>query len=113
MPRTRRGFSTGSFFLKVQYSENNAVITESQQEFLKKKSGQIDIDYFLGRIDSFELCWRRVFRVLWTARRSNLLVLKEINTECSLEGQILKLRLQYFGHLMRRLSGKDADVGKV
>ena len=54
------------------------------------------------RIDAFELwCWRRILRVPWTARRTNLSVLKEINTECSLEGQILKLRLQYFGHLMR------------
>ena len=55
------------------------------------------------RIGAFELwCWRRLLRVPWTARRSNLSVLKEINPEYSLEGQILKLRLQYFGHLMRR-----------
>ena len=55
------------------------------------------------RIDAFELCcWRRPLRVPWTARRTNLPILKEINPECSLEGQILKLRLQYFGHLMRR-----------
>ena len=55
------------------------------------------------RIDAFELwCWRRLFRVPWTARRTNLSILKEINPECSVEGQILKLRLQYFGHLMRR-----------
>ena len=55
------------------------------------------------RIIAFELwCWRRVLRVPWTARRSNLSILKEINPECSLEGQILKLRLQYFGHLMRK-----------
>ena len=47
-------------------------------------------------------CWRRLLRVPWTARRTNLSILKEINPECSLEGQILKLRLQYFGHLMRR-----------
>ena len=52
-------------------------------------------------------------RVPWTARRTDLSILKEINPECSLEGQILKLRLQYFGHLMRRLLGKDCDVGKV
>ena len=51
-------------------------------------------------------------RVPWTAKRSNLSILKEISPECSLEGQILKLRLQYFGHLMRRLPGKDPDVGK-
>ena len=55
------------------------------------------------RIDAFELwCWRRLLRVPWTARRTNLSILKEINPECSLEGQILKPRLQYFGHLMRR-----------
>ena len=55
------------------------------------------------RIDAFEMCcWRRLLRVPWTARRTNLSILKEINSECSLEGQILKLRLQYFGHLMRR-----------
>ena len=55
------------------------------------------------RIYAFELwCWRRLLRVPWTARRTNLSILKEINPECSLEEQILKLRLQYFGHLMRR-----------
>ena len=53
------------------------------------------------RIDAFELwCWRRLLRVPWTARRSNQSILKEINPECSLEGLILKLKLQYFGHLM-------------
>ena len=55
------------------------------------------------RIDVFELwCWRRILRVAWTARRSNQSILKEISPECSLEGLMLKLRLQYFGHLMRR-----------
>ena len=55
------------------------------------------------RIDAFELwCWRRLLRVPWTARRSNLSTLKEISPEYSLEGLILKLKLQYFGHLMRR-----------
>ena len=55
------------------------------------------------RIDAFELwCWRKLLKVPWTARRSDLSILKEINPECSLEGQILKLRLQYLGHLMRR-----------
>ena len=54
------------------------------------------------RIDVFELCWRRLLRVPWTARRSNQAILKEINPEYSLEGVILKLKLQYFGHLMRR-----------
>ena len=55
------------------------------------------------RIDDFELwCWRRLLRVPWTSRRSNQSFLKEINSECSLEGLMLKLKLQSFGHLMRR-----------
>ena len=55
------------------------------------------------RMDTFELwCWRRLLRVLWTSRRSNLSILKEISPEYSSEGLILKLKLQYFGHLMRR-----------
>ena len=55
------------------------------------------------RIDAFELCcWRRLLRVPWTARRSNQSILKEINPEYSLEGLMLKLKLQYFGHLMQR-----------
>ena len=55
------------------------------------------------RIDAFELwCWRRLLRVPWTARRSNQFILKEIGPGCSLEGLMLKLKLQYFGHLMRR-----------
>jgi len=56
-----------------------------------------------GRIDAFELwCWRRLLRVPWTARRSNQSILKEISLGCSLEGLMLKLKLQYFGHLMQR-----------
>ena len=56
------------------------------------------------RIDAFELwCWRRLLRVLWSARRSNQSILKEISPGCSLEGLMLKLKLQYFGHLMRRV----------
>ena len=55
------------------------------------------------RIDAFELwCWRRLLRVPWTAKRSNLSILKEISPGCALEGLMLKLKLQYFGHLMRR-----------
>ena len=55
------------------------------------------------RIDDFELwCWRRLLRVPWTARRSNQSILKEISLRCSLEGLMLKLKLQYFGHLMQR-----------
>ena len=62
------------------------------------------------RIDVFELwCWRRLLRVPWTARRSNQSFLKEISPGCSLEGMMLKLKLQYFGHLMRRV---DSDAGR-
>ena len=67
------------------------------------------------RIDAFELWyWRRLLRVPWTARRSNQSILKEINPEYSLEGLMLKLKLQYFGHLMQRaqLTGKDMMLGK-
>ena len=66
------------------------------------------------RIDAFGLwCWRRLLRVPWTARRSNQSILKEISPGCSLEGMMLKLKLQYFGHLMRRDdSGKDSDAGR-
>ena len=65
------------------------------------------------RIDAFELwCWRRLLRVPWTARRSNQSILKEISPGCSLEGLMLRLKLQYFG-LMRRVdSGKDPDAGR-
>ena len=60
------------------------------------------------RIDAFELwCWRRLLRVPWTARRFNQSILKEISTECSLEGMMLKLKLQYFGHLMQRIDSLE------
>ena len=63
------------------------------------------------RIDAFELwCWRRLLRVPWTARRSNQLILKEINPEYSLEGLMLKLKLQYFGHLMRRADSLEKTL---
>ena len=68
------------------------------------------------RIDAFELwCWRRLLRVPWTARRSNQSILKEIIPECSLEGMMLKLKLQYFGHLMRRTDSfeKTLMLGKI
>ena len=68
------------------------------------------------RIDAFELwCWRRLVRVPWTARRSNQLILKEINSDYSLEGLMLKLKLQYFGHLMGRtdLLEKTLMLGKI
>ena len=68
------------------------------------------------RIDAFELwCWRRLLRVPWTARRSNQSILKEISPGCSLEGLMLKLKLQYFGHLMRRVDSleKTLMLGRI
>ena len=74
-------------FLVVMYGYENWVIKKAEHQ----------------RIDTFELwCWRRLFRVPWIARRSNQFILKEISPEYSLEGLILKLKLQYFDHLMRR-----------
>ena len=69
------------------------VMYECESQTIKKAEHQ--------RIDAFELwCWRRLLRVPWTARRSNQSILKEISPGCSLEGLMLKLKLQYFGHLM-------------
>ena len=68
------------------------------------------------RIDAFELwCWRRLLRVPWTARRSNQYIIKEISPGCSLEGLMLKLKLQYFGHLMQRVDSleKTLMLGKI
>ena len=68
------------------------------------------------RIDAFELCcWRRLLRVPWTARRSNQSILKEISPGCSLEGMMLKLKLQYFGHLIRRVESleKTLMLGRI
>ena len=63
------------------------------------------------RIDAFELwCWRRLLRVPWTARRSNQSILKELSPGCSLEGLMLKLKLQYFGHLMRRVDSLEKTL---
>ena len=63
------------------------------------------------RIDAFELwCWRKLLRVPWTARISNQSILKEISSQCSLEGSMLKLKLQYFGHLMRRVDSLEKTL---
>ena len=63
------------------------------------------------RIDAFEVwCWRRLLRVPWTAGRSNQSILKEISPECSLEGMMLKLKLQYFGHLMQRVDSLEMTL---
>ena len=78
-----------------------------------------ELDYkesWAPKNDAFELwCWRRLLRVSWTARRSNQSILKEISSGCSLEGLMLKLKLQYFGHLMRRTDslGKTLMLGKI
>ena len=73
---------------------------------MKKAEGQ--------RIDAFELwCWRRLLRVPWTARKSNQCILKEISLGCSLEGLILKMKLQYFGYLMPRADSLEkTDAGR-
>ena len=87
-------------FLEVMYGCESWTITKAEH----------------WRIDAFELwCWRRLLRVPWTARRSNQSILKEISPEYSLEGLILKLKLQYFGHLMRRTDSleKTLMVGKI
>ena len=78
-----------------------------------------ELDYkesWVPKIDAFELwCWRRLLRVPWTARRSNLSILREISPGCSLEGLMLKLKLQYFGHLMQKANSfeKTLILGKI
>ena len=79
------------------------VVYECESCMVKKAERQ--------RIDAFELwCWRRVLRVPWTARRSNQSILKEISPGCSLEGLMLKLKLQYCGHLMRRVDSLERTL---
>ena len=84
------------------------VTYEYESWIIKKAEGQ--------RIDAFELwCWRRLLRVLWTARRSNQSILKEISPEYSLEGLMLKLKLQYLGHMTQRTDSleKTLILGKT
>ena len=99
---------------KILYKTNAKKKSLSKEEYrceswtIKKAEHQ--------RTDAFELrCWRRLLRVLWTARRSNQPILKEINPEYSLAGLMLKLKLQYFGHLMRRTNSfeKTMMLGKI
>ena len=90
----------GTVFLVVMYGCENWTIKRAECQ----------------RIDAFELwCWKRLLRVPWTARRSNQSILKEISPECSLDRLILKLKLQYFGHLMRRADSleKTLMLGKI
>ena len=85
------------------------VVTYGRESWTIKKAER-------RRIDAFELwCWRRLLRVPWTARRSNQSILKAISPECSLEGTMLKLKLQYFGHLMRRTDSLEKTLmrGKI
>ena len=80
------------------------------------ESWTMDVRLERQRIDAFELwCWRRLLRVPWTARRSNQSILKEISSEYSLEGLMLKLKLQYFGHLMQRTNSleKTLMLGRI
>ena len=80
------------------------VVTYGCESWIVKKAEQ-------QRIDGFELrCWRRLLRVPWTTRRSNQSILKEISPGCSLEGMMLKLKLQYFGHLMRRVNSLEKTL---
>ena len=92
---------------KVRYSLNLKAITAVMygcESWTVKKAEH-------ERIDAFELwCWRRLLRVPWTARRSNQFILKEISPGCSLEGLMLKLRLQYFGHLLRRADSLEMTL---
>ena len=90
---------------------NQSILKETRPEYsLEGLMLKLKLQYFdclkkaeRWRIDAFELwCWRRLLRVPWTARRSNQSILKEISLGCSLEGMMLQLKLQYFGHLMRR-----------
>ena len=91
------------------------------QEKTHVKSAQQDITDIPKKVclswnlSSITMCWRRLLRVLWTARRSNQSILKEISPEYSLEGLMLKLKLQYFGHLMRRTDSfvKTLTLGKI
>ena len=85
------------------------VVTYRCKSWTTKKAGP-------PKIDAFKLqCWRRLLRVPWTARRSNQSILKEISPEYSLKGQMMKLKLQYFGHLMRRAYSleKTLMLGKI
>ena len=79
-----------------------------KNKYIKKKSL---IEYLLSTTDALELwCWRRLLRVPWTARRSNQSILKEISPGISLEGMMLRLQLQYFGHLMRRVDSLEKTL---
>ena len=101
--------STGSFWEKNHILLSHLILNSSILNISIKKAEH-------RRIDAFELwCWRRLLRVPWTARRSNESILKEISPEYSLEGLMLKLKLQYFGHLIQRTDSweKTLMLGKI
>ena len=108
--------TTFSFLLKILYANKGL----SSQGYGFFQQSCMDVSWTVKkaehpRIDAFELwCWRRLLRVPWTASRSNQSILKEISPEYSLEGLMLKLKLQYFGHLMRRTDSlaKTLMLGK-
>ena len=96
---------------------NKVRILERQQEHVRRKwEATVNLAHIkekaeCQRIEAFKLwCWRRLLRVPWTARRSNQSILKEINPGISLEGMMLKLKLQYFGHLMRRVDSLEKTL---
>ena len=118
---------------KESYGQSRQHIKKQRHYFANKDPSSPSYDFFFSvvlygceswtikkskcrRIDTFELwCWRRLLRVPWTARRSNQSILKETNSEYSLEGLILKLKLQYFGHLIQRTDSfeKTLMLGKI
>ena len=103
--KTRKKFKSKCKFPRVV--QIPVVVTYGCESWTVKKAE-------CGRIDAFELwCWRRLLRVPWTARRSYQSILKEISPECSLEGMMLRLKLQYFGQLMRRVDSLEkTDAGR-
>ena len=95
LPTTKVHLVKAMFFPVVMYGCKSWTVKKAERQ----------------RIDAFELwCWRRLLRVSWTARKSNQSILKEISTGCSLKGMMLKLKLQYFGHLMGRVDSLEKTL---
>ena len=111
-------WQTRQHIKKQKHYFANKVLFSQSYGFSSSHIWMWELDYKAEhqRIDAFELwCWKRLLRVPWTARRSNQSILKEINSEYSLEGLMLKLKLQYFGHLMGRIDslGKTLMLGNI
>ena len=97
------GIGLGGMISRLEYCSGNVVMYGCESWTMKTAERR--------KMDAFELwCWRRLLRVPWTARRSNQSILKEINPECSLEGLMLKLKLQYFGHLMQSVDSLEKTL---